>query len=106
MYRVLFHRNANKKFRKILRGDRTYAERIAEEIKGLKNNPHPANSAPLAYNLSKIRIGDYRIIYSIVEAENVIVIGKISRRSETTYKDLESIARRTISVMSKKKGSE
>lgn len=102
MHRVLFHRNANKKLRKILRGDRSYAERIAEEIKGLKNNPHPANSAPLAYNLNKMRIGDYRVIYSIVEAENVIVIGKISRRSESTYKDLESVARRTISALKKK----
>lgn len=102
MYRILFHRNANKKIRKILRGDRTYAEKIAEEIKGLRRDPHPANSTSLAYNLNKLRIGDYRVIYSIVDADNVIVIGKISRRSESTYKDLESIARRTISVLKKK----
>ena len=103
MYRILFHRSANKKLRRILRGDRSYAEKIAEEIKGLKNNPHPANSASLAYKLNKLRIGDYRVIYSIVEEDNVIVIGKIARRSERTYKDLESIARRTISVLGKKR---
>jgi len=103
MYRVLFHRNANKKIRKILRGDRTYAEKIAEEIKGLKKNPHPANSSSLAFNLHKLRIGDYRVIYSIVDTDNAIVIGKIARRSESTYKDLESIARRTVSVLKKKR---
>lgn len=106
MYRVLFHRNANKSIRKILRGDRTYAERIAEEIKGLINDPHPANSISLAYNLYRLRIGDYRIIYSIVEPDNVIVIGKIARRSESTYKDSDSIARRTISALKKKRKDE
>lgn len=101
MYRILFHRSANKNLRKILRGDRSYAEKIAEEIKGLKDNPHPANSALLAHNLLKLRVGGYRVIYTIVEADNVIVIGKIARRSESTYKDLESIARRSISVLGK-----
>ena len=104
MYRIRFHRIANKKLRRIVRGDRTYAEKIAEEIKGLKNNPHPANSASLAHNLLKLRVGEYRVIYTIVEADNVIVIGKIARRSESTYRDLESIARRTISVLSKESG--
>jgi len=36
----------------------------------------------------RIRVGSYRIIYSIYDREKVVVIDKVDRRRERTYKGL------------------
>lgn len=34
-----------------------------------------------------MRVGDIRILYQIIDAEKLVLIGMVSRRNETTYKD-------------------
>jgi len=38
--------------------------------------------------LVRVRVGDCRIIYQIEDAEETIVLVRVARRGERTYKDL------------------
>ncbi len=39
----------------------------------------------------RLRVGIYRIIYAVFEAERLVVIGKVERRTERTYADIEEM---------------
>jgi len=41
--------------------------------------------------LFRIRIGEYRIIYAVFDDEVVVVVCKVTRRTEKTYRDLEGL---------------
>jgi mRNA interferase RelE/StbE len=65
--------------------DRTYQIRIARKIKWLGENFEQITSLPLTGNLSgffKLRIGDYRVIYSINQAQQTTIIHQIGHRRE------------------------
>ena len=63
-------------------------ERILEAIVALANNPRPFGVHKLENDLHRIRIGRYRIVYSIEDKEHLVVITKVARRSERTYRRL------------------
>jgi mRNA interferase RelE/StbE len=58
------------------------AAKIYENISQLSLNPYPLGSKKLkgAKNLYRLRIGDYRVIYSIYNEELVVQIIKIAHR--------------------------
>jgi mRNA interferase RelE/StbE len=62
-------------------------KRIVGAIRQLPDDPRPPGIRQLERNVYRLRIGDYRIIYKILEAEKVILIGRVVRRSESTYRD-------------------
>lgn len=63
-----------------------YYPRIATAINALKNNPRPIGIKKLGGKVHRIRVGPYRVIYSIHDKEQVVVIDKVDRRKERTYK--------------------
>ena len=63
-----------------------YYPRVAAVIDALENNPRPVGVRKLGGKVHRIRVGPYRIIYSIHDEEKVIVIDKVDRRKERTYK--------------------
>jgi len=65
--------------------DKIYPE-VAKAIEALANNPRPFGVKKLAGRVHCIRVGPYRIIYSIYDREKVVVIDKVDRRKERTYK--------------------
>ncbi len=63
-------------------------ERIKERLQTLSEDPYPHGVIPLegrphAY---RMRVGPFRIQYLVLEKDKTIVIFKISRRDENTYK--------------------
>ena len=48
--------------------------------------PRPFGVKKLAGRVHRIRVGPYRIIYSIYDREKVVVIDKVERRKESTYR--------------------
>jgi len=64
--------------------DETYPK-VAKAIESLANNPRPFGVKKLAGTVHRIRVGPYRIIYSIYDCEKVVVIDKVDRRKERTY---------------------
>lgn len=87
-YRLLLHPNIEKQLTGI---PKVYARRLADLIRSLKDDPRPVQSKHLVGELYRIREGDYRVVYAVFDAERVIFVGKIGRRSEKTYRDLASL---------------
>jgi len=58
--------------------------RFEEAIIGLYDEPRPQNSKKLSGGGSKwrIRVGDYRILYEIEEAEMLVRVNRIAHRRE------------------------
>lgn len=59
-------------------------KRVLAKINDLENNPRPSGCMKLKgrKNLYRIRIGDYRIIYSVNDYELIIYIFQVGHRRE------------------------
>ncbi|MBI4249459.1 MAG: type II toxin-antitoxin system RelE/ParE family toxin [Elusimicrobia bacterium] len=62
--------------------------RIYDKLRNLADTPRPYGCAKLGDDLYRIRCGAYRIIYSILDEEKTVLIVKVARRSEKTYRNL------------------
>ncbi|TME46991.1 MAG: type II toxin-antitoxin system RelE/ParE family toxin [Chloroflexi bacterium] len=79
-YDVRLHPEAIKAYRR-LRG--SVADRIATAIDGLGIDPRPTGSVKLAGRDDlRIRVGDYRIVYAVDDAEGVVLIARIAHRRD------------------------
>ena len=65
--------------------------RIAEAVQALADVPRPPGVVQLEQGVYRLRIGDYRVIYKVLDEEQIILIGRIARRSESTYRDLRRL---------------
>jgi mRNA interferase RelE/StbE len=65
--------------------------RIAAVMAGLRDQPRPPDAVQLEPNVYRIRIGNYRVIYKVYDEEQLILIGRVARRSESTYKGIGSL---------------
>ena len=90
-YRIVFDRPAEKQFRRLPADTR---QALARRISSLAANPHPPESKKLegAEGCYRIRQGDYRIVYTIVERILVVAILRVGRR-DTVYSNLSAIAK-------------
>lgn len=61
--------------------------KVIEAIKSLGQNPRPHGVEKIKGQYHRIRIGDYRVVYAILKKEKVVVIAKVARRREDTYKE-------------------
>ena len=63
-------------------------ERLRDAIRGLASEPRPQGVAKLqgAEGAYPIRVGPYRVVYDIDDDRALVVILKVVRRSETTYR--------------------
>ena len=60
--------------------------RVAHAIRALGDEPRPDGVKKLRGRTQwSIRVGEYRIIYSIFDQDRVIVIEQVTRRTTTTY---------------------
>lgn len=64
---------------------------VVTRIRNLAEQPRPKGIKTLARDVYRLRIGRYRVIYKILQKEEVILIGKIALRTERTYKGLEEL---------------
>lgn len=65
--------------------DKPVAKRVSSRIQWLAENLDSVESQPLKANLSglyKLRVGDYRVVYGILEKERVIVVHLVGHRRE------------------------
>lgn len=65
-----------------------YKNAIKEKIKELENELVPRGSIQLKgqEKCYRLRVGPFRVQYHYLEKEDVVLIYKISKRDETTYK--------------------
>lgn len=78
---------AQRQLRRLPPGD---AARLRGPILAQTIDPRPPGVAKLAgTDLWRVRVGDLRIVYLIDEAANLVVILKVARRSESTYRRVD-----------------
>ena len=79
-YRIQYTRTASKALAKL---PAMLATRIRRAIDALAYDPHPQGSIKLtASDAYRIRVGDYRIIYSVHNVELVIEVVRIGHRRD------------------------
>jgi len=88
MYEVTFTRRAHREYDKLSPAD---LGRIDTTFDRLKANPRPPGVKKIRGNIFRIRIGDWRIIYAIFDEDNLVIIGKIARRTEDTYNGVKEL---------------
>lgn len=84
-YEVILHPQAKKEFDRV---PADYFQRLDAAILSLRENPRPIGIKKLEGDLHRIRVGDWRVIFAIFDAQHRIVILRIARRSEKTHRNL------------------
>lgn len=86
-YRVEIAPAAQRQLRKLPPGD---AAALRGPILALALDPRPAGAAKLAgTDFWRVRAGDLRLIYAVDDATHLVVILRVARRSESTYRRVE-----------------
>jgi len=80
-YTVVFARSARKELQEL---DRTVANRILKRIEALTREPRPSGCKKLegTDNLWRIRIGDWRVVYSVDDTRLLVEVSVIRHRRE------------------------
>ena len=80
-YSLSFTRSARKELSRL---DKITIARILPQIEALASNPHPTGCRKIqgADDLWRIRIGDYRVIYRILEQALIIEIIAVRHRRD------------------------
>ena len=85
-YRVELAPAAQRELRKLPPGD---AARLRGPILGLGLAPRPPGTMPLVGSDAwRLRLGDLRIVYFVDDVERMVVVLRVARRSESTYRGL------------------
>jgi mRNA interferase RelE/StbE len=85
-YQVEIERRAARALARLPRQDQ---RRITSAIDDLIENPRPVGCVPVRTapkGTYRIRVGDYRVIYVVLDDEEVIMVARIVRRDKTTYR--------------------
>jgi mRNA interferase RelE/StbE len=80
-HKITFARSARKELEGLSKRD---IQRVFQKIESLSRNPRPPGCRKLvgSIDLWRIRVGNYRVIYSINDEQSIIDIIAIRHRSE------------------------
>jgi mRNA interferase RelE/StbE len=69
--------------------DKPSARRIVKAIDALSGDPRPSGARPLVGypDLWRIRVGDYRVVYTVQDSQLVVLALRVAHRS-TVYRNL------------------
>ena len=67
---------------------KTIKRLITDKILSLETDPRPSGTLKLIGQIYRIRVGGYRIIFEIDDKVKTVIITKIAKRDERTYKGL------------------
>ncbi len=80
-YRIEISRTAEKQLRKLTAPDR---RRVVGAMVGLGDDPHPPGSRKLSgyTDVFRIRVGVYRVLYSVEGRRLIVIILKLGHRKD------------------------
>jgi mRNA interferase RelE/StbE len=84
-YRVELAPAAQRDLRRL---PREFQERLAAPIQALADNPRPPGVRKIRgeERAWRIRVGPFRVVYDIHDDRSLVVVLKVARRRETTYR--------------------
>ena len=59
---------------------------VDEAILGLTENPRPPGCKKISGNQFRVRTGNWRIIYVVYDDSRNVVVSRVRKRNEATYK--------------------
>ena len=85
LFNIEWKASAKKELRKI---DKTEITKILKAIELLENNPYPTNHKKIlgTEHIYRIKIGNYRVIYSVENQKLIIEIIRVRHRKEAYRK--------------------
>lgn len=95
-YTLKVHRDVEKQLQRIPKKQR---ERLVTTMRSLRDNPRPVGCVKLDDILYRVRQGQYRVIYAVFDKDVVVVVCKVAKRSEDTYRYLETLLDRAESIL-------
>jgi len=95
-YKLRIHQKVEKQLQRIPKNQQ---ERVVDTMRSLRDDPRPSGCVKLEEQLYRVRQGQYRIIYVVFDDEVVVVICKVARRSEDTYKNIQTLLNRAENVL-------
>jgi len=66
-------------------------DRLQRDLESLAINPRPRGAVCLGDDVYRIRRGDWRIIYKVLDTERLVLIGGVRRRDERTYRAIPGL---------------
>jgi mRNA interferase RelE/StbE len=90
-YNLKLHRDVEKQLQRIPKKQR---ERLVAAMRSLRENPRPQGAVKLMDQLYRLRKGEYRIVYAVFDEQAAVVVSKVARRTEATYRDLKQLLER------------
>jgi mRNA interferase RelE/StbE len=66
-------------------------ERVVAAIRGLGENPRPRGARKIRGPHYRIRVGVWRVIYAVFDRDQLVIGGKVARRSKRTYKRVNEL---------------
>ena len=88
MYHVELKPRAQRELDRLPRADQV---RILTALATLADEPRPRQSIKLSGVVHRLRVGPFRIIYAIFDRDELVLVGKITRREKDTYTRLEEL---------------
>jgi mRNA interferase RelE/StbE len=86
-YRVEISRSAQRHLRRLPPGD---AARLRGPILAVALDPRPPGVVRLVgSDLWRLRLADLRVVYIVDDAAHIVVVLKVARRSESTYRRVD-----------------
>ena len=83
-FRVELSPSAERKMRRLTPGD---SARLRTPILALAIDPRPPGSVPLVGSpYMRLRVGDLRVVYLVNDRERLVVVLRVARRNESTYR--------------------
>lgn len=88
MYRRELTKRAQRDLDKLSGDD---LERVVAAIRGLRENPRPHGAKKIRGPIYRIRVGDWRIVYAVFNKDQLVIVGKVARRSNRTYEGVNEL---------------
>lgn len=87
VYEIQLRRSAQKELDAV-RGP-AYSQ-LARAINKLANQPRPPRVRKLAGgDLWRLRVGSYRLVYAVDDSAHLVIVVRVARRREDTYRGLQ-----------------
>ena len=84
-YQLVLHPRAQRELDRVPHHD---VERVDAAVLALRQTPRPMGVQKLEGELHRIRVGDWRVIFAVKDSSRQVVVLRVTRRSEKTYKRL------------------
>jgi mRNA interferase RelE/StbE len=97
-YTLKVHHDVEKQLQRIPKKQR---ERLVTTMRSLRVDPRPAGYVKLDDILFRVRQGQYRVIYAVFDKDLIVVVCKVARRAEDTYRNLQTLLDRAERILGK-----